>query len=156
MTKYEKVVEFLGELEGCELRAYLDTRNIPTIGIGTIRYPDGETVKMNDECSLEQASQWCLDHLQKHVFPAVNKLCEDKDVPDRVWIALCSLVYNIGSAVNGTSIKNAMEAQDWNQLAEAFKKYNGQIDANGNKKVIPGLVHRRQEEVNYMLKEDND
>jgi lysozyme len=156
--KKQKVVDFLAspEIEHCKLTAYLDTKGIPTIGIGSIKYPSGVKVKMNDTCTRKQAYEWCLSHLEKHVFPGVDKLCKSKNVPDKVWIALCSLVYNVGAALNGESIKKAIAKEDWEELAEAFKLYNGQRNPDGSKTVIPGLVNRRAREIAYFLNKNED
>ena len=44
--------------EGLKLKAYLCPANVPTIGYGTIRYPNGEKVKLGDTCTPEQAETY--------------------------------------------------------------------------------------------------
>jgi GH24 family phage-related lysozyme (muramidase) len=38
-------LDLIKKFEGLELDAYLDPVGVPTIGYGTIRYPDGRKVK---------------------------------------------------------------------------------------------------------------
>ncbi len=149
--KYSRVVDLLAQptFENCKLKAYFDNAGIPTIGIGTIKYPDGTRVKMGDVCTKEQAEDWCLDHCKKFVFGAVDKLQSNYKFNDDVWVALCSLAYNIGSALSGQSILAALKNGNLNDLALAFRKY---VLVNGEPS--KGLKNRRENEIKIFLKEN--
>lgn len=147
--KYMRVVQTLAQptFENCKLKAYLDSGGIPTIGIGTIKKPDGTRIKMGDTCTKEQAEEWCLDHCKKSVFPAVDKLQSIYKFNDDVFAALCCLAYNIGSALSGQSILTALKNGNLNDLALAFRKY---ILVDG--KPCDGLKNRRENEIKIFLK----
>ena len=59
MAKITKIsskgVELIKSFEGLFLKAYLCPANVPTIGYGTIRYPDGSKVKLGDVCTEADA-----------------------------------------------------------------------------------------------------
>lgn len=50
--------------EGLYLSAYLDSRNVPTIGWGRIEYDNGTKVKLGDTCTQEQAEAWLLEDVE--------------------------------------------------------------------------------------------
>ena len=56
----ENCLELIKHYECLYLKAYLDPVKIPTIGFGTIVYPNGKRVKIGDVCTEEQANQWLL------------------------------------------------------------------------------------------------
>jgi len=57
--KIEKISEealgFIAEHEGLRLKAYLCPANVPTIGFGTTRYPNGSRIKLGDEITKDDA-----------------------------------------------------------------------------------------------------
>lgn len=85
--------------EGCRLEAYLDSGDLPTIGFGTIRYPDGTRVKMGDTCTQEQAEDWFLRELRK-TETTVDDLTVDTLTPHQ-FDALVSFSYNEGTGEQG-------------------------------------------------------
>lgn len=141
-TKEQKAIDLISKCEGCVLHAYLDTNKIPTIGIGTIRYPNGTKVKIGDVCTKEQAAHYLNDHLSRFVYPSVLKLQAQFNFSDEVFAAMCSLGYNIGSALSGNSILAALASGDLEQLAHAFRKY---VKSGGA--ICPGLENRREIEI---------
>jgi lysozyme len=126
-------------LEGIRFKAFLDSKGILTIGVGCTQYPDGSKVKDGDTCTLQEAKNWLIDHLQKNVFPLLK---DYETVPDNVYVALCSFVYNVGHL--GSSIKEALANKNLHELAHAFMLY---VYADG--KFIQGLKDRREIEVRY-------
>jgi lysozyme len=76
------------------LKAYLDTASIPTIGYGTTHYPNNSPVKMGDICTSEQAQQY-FEHDLLATEIAVNSLVT-YPLNQNQFDALVSLVYNIG------------------------------------------------------------
>lgn len=148
MTKKQQSVDLLIKTcEGIRLKSYKDSIEIWTIAFGTTHYPDGKAVKEGDTCTEEQAYDWLNNHLNKHVYPAVDALQVKYHFNDAVYCSLCSFAYNLGAgALKGESIIAALEKADLNALATAFRKY---VKADG--KIIKGLVNRREIEIkNFM------
>lgn len=147
-------VELTCSFEAFEPKAYQMTINgkldVPTIGYGTIKYPNGIYVKMGDSCTEEQALSWVNDHMKKFIYPIVEKLQNKYQFSDKVFASLCSLGYNIGSALSGESIINALSQKNLNMLSVAFNKYN-----KFNGQPSKGLTNRRQKEVEYFMQSHN-
>lgn len=136
----EKGFSLIRESESLQLKAYLDTGGVWTIGYGTIKYPNGVRVKKGDACTQGQAELWlkndclwvdaCLD---KHVKVMVNQNQFD---------ALASFIYNIGETA---FIKSTMLTLINNSnFSSAAKQFDRWIYDNG--KEIKGLVNRRAKE----------
>lgn len=140
MDRTSEVINLIMRLEGVKLKAYLDSAGIPTIGIGTTKYPSGEVVKMGDKTDIWKAKNYLQCYLNVHVFP----LLRDYHVPDSIYVALSSFIYNVGHL--GPSLIQAIKDKNWNELADAFRKYD-EVDG----KVVNGLKNRREIEVKYML-----
>lgn len=141
----EYVIDMLVKsCEGCKLTAYQDSVGIWTIGIGTIKYPDGTSVQEGDTCTESQAFEYLNHHLENYIFPTVDKLKDKYLFNDKIYAALCSLGYNIGSALHGEHILKALESNDTDELANAFKLYN---KAGGV--INKGLQNRREIEIKY-------
>lgn len=136
----EKGFSIIREAESLELKAYLDTGGVWTIGYGTIKYPNGVRVKKGDVCTRGQAEIWlkndclwvdaCLD---KHVKVTVSQNQFD---------ALASFVYNIGeSAFIKSTMLTLINNSSFSSAASQFDRW---IYDNG--KEIKGLVNRRAKE----------
>ena len=69
----KKGIELIKSFEGTKLKAYKCSAGIPTIGIGTTRYPNGNQVKIGDTCTLEQAETY-LKHDLERFEESVNRL----------------------------------------------------------------------------------
>ena len=158
-----QTAEFLARVEGCDLHAYPDTGGVWTIGIGSTLYPNGSRVKQGDSCTQEEAYEYLNHHLKKEVYPFVDDLCTGFDVPDRVYVALASLAYNIGcSFVERESFLKCIMTEDWGTfeivgksihttgLASVMIAYNQQR-INGVLTPVRGLTNRRIAEIKYML-----
>lgn len=158
-----EAVRLIGQFEGLKLKAYPDTKNIATIGYGTIRYPNGKDVKIGDQITQAQAEEYLNHHLSEHVYVQVSDLCAGSEVPDKVYAALCSLVYNVGDGVlKRDSFMKCILTNDWGSftisngsihttgLASAFIQYNKQR-VNGVLEPVKGLTNRRIAEIKYFL-----
>lgn len=156
MTSQQLAIELIAQLEGFKSQAYRDTGGIPTIGFGTVTYPNGARVQMEDTCTEAQAKEWLQHWLELHIFPTLDKW----DLPDLVYAALASLAYNIGSALHGASILSCVNSQEWGTydenteagtgLAGAFLLYDKQI-IDGHLVLSKGLQNRRVAEIKYFL-----
>lgn len=132
--------------EGFELEAYRDSKEIPTIGIGTIKYPDGVKVKMGDKCTEEQAYFYLNDYVKKMVI-AINKLIKNIEVNQNQFDAICSLTYNIGTTgfANSTVLKLMKKNTKDPLIKDAWLMWNKETK-NGAKVASDGLTNRRKRE----------
>ena len=142
MSLSPKGIAFIELWEGLKLKAYRDSKGLPTIGIGTTRYPDGTKVKMGDTCTKAQAYEWFRFDIAR-VEAFVNRVIK---VPlnQNQFDALISLVYNIGETnfTEGT-VDDKLNAK---QFEAALKTWLLYVNSGGKK--IDGLVNRRHAEVN--------
>ena len=131
-------INLICSFEGLELKAYLDSANIWTIGYGTI-IRNGVKVKKGDTCTIEQAKAYMASDL-KSFEAAVNKV----KVPlnQNQYDALVSLTYNIGvNAFANSTLLKKLNAQDYKGAAAQFDVWN---KVKG--RVVQGLVNRRAKE----------
>lgn len=134
------------ESEGFRNQAYKDTGGVWTIGYGTIKYPNGVTVKQGDTCTQGQADLWLMNDckwvdacLDKHIKVKLNQNQFD---------ALASFVYNIGeTAFIKSTMLTLLNQSKFGLAANQFDRW---IYDNG--KVINGLVNRRAKEKLLFLK----
>ena len=141
MRLSEAGVKFIQTWEGLKLKAYRDSKGLPTIGIGTTRYPDGTKVKMGDSCTEAQAYEWFrFDVARFEAF--INRVIK---IPlnQNQFDALISLVYNIGETnfTEGT-VDDKLNA---NQIEAALQTWLKYVYSGGRK--IDGLANRRIAEV---------
>lgn len=148
--KKQIAVDFLIEsLEGIKLHAYLDVAGLPSIGIGTRYYTNGQPVKMGDICTESDAFIWLNYHLDHLIYPVLFRLCAGYNVSDKVFAALTSLAYNCGSAVlKEPEINEALKTENLNMLADIFRRYD-KIHVDGIKVISKGLQERREKEIAY-------
>lgn len=141
----KKGFDLIKAAEGIKLKAYKDTGGVWTIGIGTIKYPNGKSVKEGDTCTLEQAesylaydSKWVDACLDKYVTVKVNQNQFD---------ALASFVYNIGETqFRSSTLLKQLNAGQFSLAASNFDRW---IYDNG--KLITGLANRRAAEKKLFL-----
>jgi lysozyme len=164
----EKCFELAHGFEGCELRAYQDSADIWTIGIGTTRYPDGKPVKKGDTCTLSQATMWFLWDM-KDAETKLNRWLNDwnkKTLDQNKIDALVSFVYNVGYGETLMKMvnKNANDPAIWG----AFLLYDkvsankdgidndkdGKVDEPDEKKKELGLMRRRNSEAHLYFKNE--
>ena len=129
--------------EACKLAAYLDTSDLPTIGWGTTRYPDGRRVQMGDTCTQNQADAWLLGDVH-HTEVVVDDLTVDTLAPCQ-FDALVSLAYNIGTAekgFRGSTVRRLVNRNPHDPaIAAAFEMW-----CYDDGRRVPGLLNRRRDE----------
>lgn len=136
----EKGFTLIREFEGLQLEAYKDTGGVWTIGFGTIKYPNGISVKKGDVCTTQQAEQW-LKNDCKWVDTCLDKNIK-VNLNQNQFDALASFVYNIGETA---FVKSTMLALlNENSLTLAASQFDRWVYDNGKK--IQGLVNRRSKE----------
>jgi lysozyme len=134
-------LKLIKDFEGMKLSPYLDSVNIPTIGVGCIQYPDGTKVTMDDPTITEEQAleylEFELSSKQKAVEAAVTV-----PINDNQFAALVAFSYNVGSsALQKSTLLKKLLAGDVAGAANEFLKWN---KAGGRE--IAGLTRRRQAE----------
>ena len=137
-----KGIEFIIAFEGIRTSPYLDSISLPTIGIGTTIYPNGQKVTMKDKpITLEQAKEYLKNDLEKFE-KGVTNLVKVK-LNQNQFDALVSFAYNcgLGNLKASTLLKlvNSMPTSD--AIFNQFLRWN---KAGG--KEIAGLTRRRKAE----------
>lgn len=137
-------LKLLKRFEGLRLAAYLDSAGIPTIGYGTIRYPNGEKVKMGDLCTPDQADLYFQHDLRRFEL-AVDALTVDT-ISQRQFDALTSLTYNIGeNGYRGSTLRRVLNTNpDDRGIRKQFMRWHF---AGG--RPIKGLFKRRHQEADF-------
>lgn len=140
-------IDLIKSFEGLFLKAYLDPVKIPTIGYGTIMYPNGKRVTMQDPPITEAQAVEYLTHEVNEKASGVEKLVK---IPlnDNEFAALVSFAYNVGTPALGSStLLKLLNAGDKKGASEQFVRWN---KAGG--KELPGLTRRRLAERDLFLK----
>ena len=140
-------VNLVTSFEGLKLSPYLDSVGIPTIGMGTIEYPDGTKVSLNDpEITQDQATQY-LQYEMNQKASAVEAMVSVA-LNDNEFAALVCFAYNVGiGALHGSTLLTMLNAnQDRTAVGDQFLRWN---KAGG--KELPGLTRRRQAERSLFL-----
>lgn len=157
MDKEEMAQYLIKECEGFEYKSYQRKGDRPTIGYGSTFHIDGSPVQLDETCTEEEALDMLRIHLEDRVYPAVDKLCMDIDVPDRVYAGLSSFCYNEGHAYfDKYNFRPYIEAKNWGDfdteseeatgLCEKFLRYDVAAGVH-----LPGLRQRRIKEIKFML-----
>lgn len=105
--------------EGEKLKAYLDSRGIPTIGVGHTGKVDGKPVSLGMAITADKSSellkgdlQWVEDSISSLVRVPLNQNQYD---------ALCSLIFNIGkTAFAGSTVLRQLNLKNYQAAADAF------------------------------------
>jgi lysozyme len=141
----------LREFEGFHLKPYRCPAGIPTIGIGTTRYPNGKLVKMEDpEIDIDQAYDYLLHHLKQDCFLLEKFLRGNKlTMNDNQFSALIAFAYNLGIGpviTTGRSLCDALKTGSREKIKEAFLLYT-KARVKGEVVTMTGLLRRRKAEI---------
>lgn len=135
-------IDLIKSFEGLSLKPYLCPAKVPTIGYGTIKYPNGKAVTMNDSAISEKEAEAYLIHEVNLKSRGVDSLVK---VPlnDNEYAALVSFAYNVGTgALGGSTLLRLLNAgADRVAVADQLLRWN---KAGG--KELAGLTRRRQAE----------
>ncbi|NEQ54515.1 MAG: glycoside hydrolase family protein [Leptolyngbya sp. SIO3F4] len=158
-------IELIKEFEGYaqalpdgRATAYADPLlgwEVPTIGYGTTRYPNGVKVQQGDIVTQRQAEDYLIDHVDESCRKALEKIPEWKRMNSNQRGALYSFAYNLGSGFyqgyNFESITRVCDSPErWNDhrwIAAQFVKYR-----NPGTSVEEGLRRRRLAEAALFCK----
>ena len=123
------------KFEGCELEAYLDAVNIPTIAFGRIK-----NVRMGDSCTKEQAEAWLEEEIQEYEG-YINDMVE-VELEQCQFDALCAWVYNLGPTnLRESTLLKVLNEKKYDEVPAQIKRWN---KAGGD--VLEGLTRRREAE----------
>lgn len=146
-----KGFDLLVNCEGLILHPYLDSKGIPTIGIGNTFYEDGTKVKMTDPAISKERAYLLYLNISKPFADTVNAGLK-VTVNQNQWNSLFIFCWNVGRTgfANSTLLRlinaNIIEKD---RITAAFMMWKGK---RLNKKGEPELQSRRQKEINnYFL-----
>lgn len=149
-TFTKEYYDFIEEREGFRAKPYLDGNRVPTIGIGTIRYPNGVRVTMKDPTiSHELALSYCIFD-SRPLELQIDALTRD-DITQSQFNAIGSLAYNIGiTALKKSTVLGLINKKADPKLIKLWwMKWNKDQDPKtGRLVVVPGLTSRRLKEFN--------
>lgn len=133
MQTSKKGLEFIQDVEGCKLFAYLDTGGVWTIGVGHT----GPEVVKGLSCTMEQAMKWLAED-STEAQEAVNKLVK-VPLTQNQFDALVSFVFNVGvNAFAKSTMLRKLNLGDYAGASKEFPRWN-----KDNGKEILGLTKRR-------------
>jgi lysozyme len=146
MTPSDNCLSLIKSEEGCVLNPYLDQANIPTIGWGTTRYPNGDYVTMQDAPITQDQADYFLQCDVEDTATAVNAMIP-AGLNQNQYDALVDFAYNAGTgALHGSTLLKLIKAdpQDPN-ITNAFCMWD-KVHVDGQLEVSNGLLQRRKKE----------
>lgn len=158
----EAGIELIKKFEGFYSKAYKDVVGISTIGWGTVRYPNGNAVKIGDVCTVLQATEY-LHYEVNEKAKAVAFMLKDTHVTPHQFDALVSFAYNLGTgALKGsTLLKKVLVYPNDYSIAHYKTLDNYPVPdsceflrwCRAGSKIYRGLVLRRAAEANLYNKQ---
>lgn len=138
----QKCIDIIKSFEGLFLKPYLCPANVPTIGYGTIRYPNGARVRMTDAAITEAKAMEYLMFEINQKSRAIDPMLRE-DLTGNQFAALISFAYNLGEgALRKSTLLKVVNATPLSpQIRTEFQKW---IYADGKK--LNGLLRRRNAE----------
>lgn len=129
------------------VKPYLCPANVPTIGYGNTRYPDGRKVRMSDPPITEAvASEYFASELREDEA-SVDRLLK-RQLHELSRGATVSFTYNCGAgALAKSGFLRAVNAGRWDDVPRELAKWR-----MGGGRVLAGLERRRRAEAALFLK----
>ena len=138
MNISENGVNLIKQFEGFRADPYQDSVGVATIGYGTILYPDGTSVTMNDSPITEDQAEQYLAFNVDHKTSSINNMLT-VSVNQNQFDALCSFAYNLGcGSLHGSTLLRLVNQSDFYGAANQFPLWD---KAGGQ--VVAGLQRRR-------------
>ena len=131
------------EFEGLKLKPYLCSAKIPTIGYGNTYYPNGKRVTLLDDAITKEYAFEIFKTIADKFAKRVDDMVKT-ELTQNQFNALVSFAYNVGTGAFATStlLKKVNVNPNDATIKNEFLKW-----VRANKKVIQGLVNRRNKEV---------
>ena len=135
------------KFEGCRLKAYKCPANVWTIGFGNTFYENGDKVKDGDVITQQRADElakFIIDQFAVSITPFILKPLNENQ-----FSACVSLAYNIGTGgFKRSSVFKKLNVNPNDEtIADSFRLWN-----KGGGKILPGLVKRREAEIQLYFK----
>lgn len=132
---------------------YICPAGYPTQGYGTVWRPDGRKVTMDDApITRETALQWLTSELLHKYAPGTVRQCPGLLVLAtqsgdwRTLNAIVDFAYNLGvGRLQTSTLRRKLNEQDWEGAKEQLRLW-----VRGGGRVLPGLVRRRQAEIQLL------
>ena len=139
-------MDFIAKEEGVVLKPYKCSAGVPTIGIGSTYYENGEKVKMTDAHITKERAYKLFENVLKHYEMCVYT-CTRDDINQNQFDALVSLAFNIGTNAlkKSTLIKRVNKDPKGADIEGAFLMWK---NAGGK----PVLLNRRKREYALYIK----
>lgn len=139
------------------IHPYLCPANVATIGYGTIVYPNGKKVTLND---LPITKEKAMEYFRHEMDEKENVLQHHFErnglnFNENEFSALVVFAYNLGSGVvtsKNYTMGRAVLSGDRQRIANAFSLYTKAKNKWGVKRTLKGLVRRRNAEKALFLK----
>ena len=140
-------INLIKEFEGFYSTAYLCPANVETIGFGTVRYKNGNKVKLGERITMKEAEDELMFELEKIAINIKAKVNQNQ------FDALCSFTYNlgIGALLNSTLYKKVRLNPEDQTIKDEFLRWN-KARVGGKLVVLRGLTRRRIAESNLYFK----
>lgn len=129
----------LTDREGKRLKAYLDTKGIPTIGVGHTSAAGPPDVAMGMTITAEECDEILIRDLAK--FEAVLDEALEVPVADHEYDALLSIMFNVGPKFATSTAIKRLNGGDRPGCAAAIMMWNKP----------PEIIGRRQTEQSQFL-----
>lgn len=134
-------ISLIKSFESCRLKAYKDSKGIPTIGWGATYYQNGSRVKMGDTITQQQADElfaWHIEQFSKGVIGVIKS-----QINDNQFSALVSFTFNlgIGNLKSSTLLKKVNINPEDPTIRDEFMKW-----VNKGSAFEKGLTRRRKAE----------
>jgi len=142
MKLNENGYKLICEFEGLKLKPYLCSAKIPTIGYGNTYYPNGKRVTLLDEPITKEYAFEIFKAIADKFAKRVDEMVTS-ELNQNQFNALVSFAYNVGTGAFATStlLKKLNNNPNDVTIKNEFLKW-----VKANKKVIQGLVNRREKE----------
>jgi lysozyme len=133
--------------EGLSLKPYICPAGYPTIGYGSTFYLNGKSVTMQDPpITLETANELLSNNLVRF-YQQTLALCPylASESPQRM-AAILDFVYNLGSSrLKISTLRKKINEGNWEEAKVELAKW-----VYSGPRRLPGLVKRRQDEINLI------
>jgi len=151
ITVNKECIDLIKSFEGLFLDAYLCPAKVPTIGYGTISYPNGQKVKLGDKCTQNEALEYLMYEV-KEKAKKVDALMRD-DLTTNQFGALISFAYNCGDGAlkDSTLRKRVNENPQDAAIRDAFLMWS-KARVDGKLVKLKGLERRRIAEADLYFK----
>lgn len=143
MKLNENGYNLICEFEGLKLKPYLCSAKIQTIGYGNTYYPNGKRVTLLDDAITKEYAFEIFKTIADKFAKRVDEMVKT-ELTQNQFNALVSFAYNVGTGAFATStlLKKVNNNPNDLTIKNEFLKW-----VRANKKVIQGLVNRRNKEV---------